>query len=139
MVEDPEYDGIMQLIFPNLFKESGIEDAPVNQYGINTQQYKRWNEGIGSVREAALDVSYNTWADVKYPSGGVMDVASDQRKHTKGSGQFHEDVIRDVALKTARGLIVLEHFGETGKIELQTALANETSSFLGKIDDTPPF
>ncbi len=107
--------------------------------------YQQWSTCDGAQRADNLTVAVNEMfsvirieqPDPKKPR--YLDVATDMRKHAGSEERFEEYVMTQAAERAAKALVLLDIFGETGVIELQTAYANHMEKILHEYEDRPPF
>lgn len=107
--------------------------------------YQQWSTCEGLARADNLNVAVNEMCSVIQiqqpdPNKTVyLDVATGMRKEAITEERFEEYALTQAAERAAKALVVLDIFGETGVIELQTAYANHMEKILHDYEERPPF
>lgn len=128
-----------------LLKELATSTAPTPGGDQVGKLYQQWSTCEGAQRADNLSVVVNEMFSVikiQQPDPNktqYFDVATGMRKEAVTEERFEEYVMGQAAERAAKALVLLDIFGETGVIELQTAYANHMEKILHEYEDRPPF
>lgn len=134
------YDSVIAMITPHLIRPTtGTKSATSGEEQTLDGMYREWREAEGLTRSTNIDAVYEAFADVRDSQGELMRFSSDRRKELGNDDMYNLQICEEVAEKTAKGMMVLDLFGEQGRIELQNSLTRCVLQTLFEYKNRTPF
>lgn len=134
------YDSVIAMITPNLIRPTtNGESTTSSEEQTLDDTYREWRGAEGLTRSANIDAVYDAFSDVRDSKGELMHVSSIGRKELGNDDMYNLQICEEVAEKTAKGMMVLDLFGEQGRIELQNSLARCVLQTLFEYKNRTPF
>lgn len=132
-------DSVIALITPHLLRNLPAPNVKTKNHNRLLRLYRDWRDSEGLTRTANIDAAYDAFRDEYDEDGNLKPIAAQLRKDVGDDVAHDLCICEEVATKTARGLMLLELFGEQGRIELQSELAACFEDTLLEYKDRLPF
>lgn len=132
-------DSVIAMITPHLLRNLPAPNVKTKNHNRLLGLYRDWRDSEGLTWIANIDAAYDAFRDEHDENGNLKPVAAQLRKDVNDDEVHDLRICEEVATKTARGLMLLELFGEQGRTELQSELIACFEDTLLEFKDRPPF